>query len=1272
MRKLAQFRNLLIPAAVGLTLAIAAGWYYFGWLPSQQRYLDERNFRLLTTLSGQIGTAVNTFDKMMDNAWDARFDEEHLYQVVHSLERVKKEDIDPDEIRDQYHDPPRIMVRADEGTHYLYFAYKRGDRRQSKKYTLRTDLEKLILGFLPPSGRNPFDVILVAQSDGTVFFQKSAPGISLIKIDELTDQSQVTKSGQTKQINLKSLEQSSNLIQVTVANTPYRLYSEPLPLSLPPFTKKAKNADDAVENPLENNWVLLGLVRADKFRAESMAFPYSYRLGVSFVLLLTLCALPFPKVFLSAPGERLRARDVTAIAVSSCIAMAAVSFGLLDIYHWRRGFEARDEEQMKDLAAAIDKSLGKEQETAYSLLDSLSQGKLFAEALHKARVSPDAPRPTDCDQKSVCRENILADKKTLHLDKYEYLQIVSWSDKKGQQLVKWTVKDHVTPFIKLDDPSISYYRDVRRAFDDPLSGGPNRAPTQGIGPTYSPTTGENITVFWKIEEINEKPTSDGKNKESYCASLVTYPISVIQPILPADFQFAIIRQDGIVVYHSDRTRNLHENFFSEVDQNRELLSRVALESEGSLLGTYTGRGYRLHVHPMKTNAREHWAVIVMRDMRVEETANLEALSLATILFVLYAFIMTLALFLVHGKQKSRGTRNWLWPDSRRASRYRQLVLVNTVAILVLLLVPQLPIRLLILLLAFLVPVTALGYNVAVLKRDTDSLRSLERDKESTNLRWKASYAASFATLLAVVAAVPCLSFFKVAWEFEQKLLIERSQRHLMDDVNERTEFVRSNYRRVTGEIPPKLLESSPVDQNLPTFFYADKFLKSEICSDTKPDGDKAEKCAGGAVQNEDLSLDLLLGSISPVFNPIASESHFLVRAAKRNPPWSLHRSNHGQQEYLQLDGEEPGDAEVISLWTPTQTPPDDWRWWLGASIFGAVLYGLVSFTLRRIFLLRFGGSVEEQKFNPPKKPKALPRNLLVVGYSLAPAIVSLQRRHDVQARDLYQMLSAPVQKAAVVGWSWPGARAPKDPAGDAVTQIVEDGRPIVFHNFERGLENPAASQKMLSALEAVLSRSHGPVVITSRFDPESKAPEEARKHWQELLQSFVRRDLSSYRSWQPAEPPTRLEDMISEEALHDSFFYERPRAQRLVLLQLAQEGLINPNSSAVADELVKEGLVKRSYGMLEIGSAGFAKFLNSAIPRERIKRWESQAMGPHTAAVRTSLLIAGVAVAFFLLYTQGGLVETWTKYMSAVGAALVALFNVVKLVRGGLAGAQPS
>ena len=81
------------------------------------------------------------------------------------------------------------------------------------------------------------------------------------------------------------------------------------------------------------------MVRADQFRKECQAIPYRYFLWLSLLLVLAISATPFLKVFASAPAERLRARDVTAIAVMGCVAATAVTFMLLDSYHWQRGIE---------------------------------------------------------------------------------------------------------------------------------------------------------------------------------------------------------------------------------------------------------------------------------------------------------------------------------------------------------------------------------------------------------------------------------------------------------------------------------------------------------------------------------------------------------------------------------------------------------------------------------------------------------------------------------------------------------------------------------------------------------------------------------------------------------------------------------------------------------------------------------------------------------------------------------------------------------------------
>ncbi len=68
MPTLVRLRSLFLPASIGLLVLVAAGWYNLVWLPSEHKYLDDRNFRLLSTLSEEISSSINNFDKMMDNA----------------------------------------------------------------------------------------------------------------------------------------------------------------------------------------------------------------------------------------------------------------------------------------------------------------------------------------------------------------------------------------------------------------------------------------------------------------------------------------------------------------------------------------------------------------------------------------------------------------------------------------------------------------------------------------------------------------------------------------------------------------------------------------------------------------------------------------------------------------------------------------------------------------------------------------------------------------------------------------------------------------------------------------------------------------------------------------------------------------------------------------------------------------------------------------------------------------------------------------------------
>jgi hypothetical protein len=210
MSKLARFRSFFPPAIIGLALAVVAGLYYFAWLPSQQRYLDDRNFRLLTTLGEQISASINNFDKVLDHASDSGITgktlAEYLKIVAPQLSTFE-DSPDKQVIGGDYGDPPKMTVMANEGTHFLYLAFQRNwDKTETKakaetNYAVGTDLDKLIRELVSPANRNPFDVVLVAQSNGTVIFQSSAPGLGVATIDWFEDESEVAKTGKPEPVN---------------------------------------------------------------------------------------------------------------------------------------------------------------------------------------------------------------------------------------------------------------------------------------------------------------------------------------------------------------------------------------------------------------------------------------------------------------------------------------------------------------------------------------------------------------------------------------------------------------------------------------------------------------------------------------------------------------------------------------------------------------------------------------------------------------------------------------------------------------------------------------------------------------------------------------------------------------------------------------------------------------------------------------------------------------------------------------------------------------
>jgi hypothetical protein len=1342
MPTMARLRTLFVPACIGLLFLVAGGWYYSFWIPTRHRYLDDRNFRVLQTLSEQIRLSVDNFDRMLDNAADAGVKsdnlKEYLANVAPQLEAVDEKEGE-EVIHNDFGDPPKVAIAADEGTHYLYIAFQRDVNDKRIKYAVRADLDKLVKRLVPPDNRNPFDDVLLAQNDGSVIFQKSTlgtqrstPGIEVARIDAFEDENgalgkpedaktEKPESGSAEKHarpdDKKQLSQSSSFRAVTLAGAQYRLYSQPLRLSFPPIAAEAR-AKEIPRGSLGEQWILCGLVRADNFRAESQWMSYTYILWFLGAILLAVAAYPFLRLRLSSQTERLRPRDVVSTALLTCFATAVVTFILLDLYYGRdqceQSGERRADRQMLNLASAIDSSFEKEKEHAFNQLTALTQMPDLLKELQRAQTRlKNRPRLSDhrkdCEPESACRVDILHDKIPDGLHKYPYLQYISWSDENADQQIKWTTRPTVTPFINLAKES--YYADVQKALTDLKKAQGDRhytasIPFEGIASQYSSNTGKNITIFWKLVDAHGKSVLEGLREKAshqkevsheedvFCVSLVSYPISVMDPILPAGFKFAVIRNDGTVVFHSDATRNLRENFFNETDQDQDLRSRVSMRSEGSLVTNYMGKRQRLYVRPMSSSAEQNWSVVVFRDVRLEETLNLEILSLSSVMFLSYAACIALVLLLVHWSGAGRGRGKWLWPDSRQAVTYRILLAANAVAALALCVLPRARSFWILFSAAVVIPISAMLLNFFFFRRRKDSASPKDATGNGGS-GWQLSYVLACAILLLVVAVLPCVSFVKVACDFEHKLFTQRNLLGLASDLENRMAIMRKRYEKADlGSYASQLLAevrtSYPADPATnkgldqqdteePVFSYH-KALNMTICTGDACNPTDRVQIADPRPLSWQSSAELLLSKLTPSYNDLAADDHYLAQATLHDRRWLFYVANKRQEDNAQeqnkgreqvelVTGELDGTERTIaSAWTPLHIPWSGGLWWVGASLFLGILFGLVSFMLRAIFLLDLEGTdpdpSEAADLLSPDSLNAKPKaNLLVIDSGSSKTLANLCAGNGwIESRNMEDLLKVPQQSAMTSD----GTTVPISDQ-NPVERIVRLRHPVLLYGVEKVLRNPETSAKSRVVVREVLRQLDKSVVLSTVEDPVANACDGEMEHWRALLRSFIRVELGSEQVLVPRRAGRRHERRVTTDPYHRWLFDQQSESEKLLLVQLAQEGLVNPNSRGFAQELIRKGLIIRRSGLLSIRNEEFAMFLKHAVSSSTTKRWETEGAGITTASLRFSLLVIGAGVAGFLIYTQGEVFNTWVTYATGFAASVPTFLHLFSLFRGGKA-----
>jgi hypothetical protein len=1154
---------------------------------------------------------------------------------------------------------------------YLYFVYKIDDKREIKA-TAWTKLDSLLSPLLTKRAvENPFDtssddefsnvLIADAATNGTVIFQQDYSEFRVISLDKLT------LADEDQKLDFAVVSQSSGVADVNLAGSRFKLFFHPINLSVPQTGSAAK----------ETHWIVCGLVPASQFRRETWAISYSVLIVFTCLPALGVLIWPFLKLMLIGPKDRLRTADVYFLSFAILIGIFLLtSLGLYGYSYLH--LEGQMDDQLQQLSKNIRHNFDEELGAGLKQLELLTYTKQAQEDFLKLE------KPNDV----VSRNTVFNDLK-LSSQPYPYFDTVAWIDPEGNQRIKWTNNESNTQLIPV----------AFRPYFSNLSEGRYRLFHDGqtekrfwLEPILSRTTGRNEV------EVSELVPGHPKWVSAFDARL----LSLMQPVLPSGYGFAVIDNDGKVLFHSDETHHLGENFFQECDDNRQLLSAVLDRSEMRLDAQYLGSGYRLFTAPV--NNFPNWSLIVFRDKQVLRTAFVEILTLSILLFLFYALILLAAVsifYLININSHSR--RAWLWPSETRTLSYLTSVVVLLIfsAVSFFLIFDRSRSSARVAILTCLISFLGIVFYLINLRLNFrthvgETIKEFRLWKKTSRLRsrvdrYDLAYALNLSFLLLLISIMPSIAIFKFAYESEMELFIKYGQLTMANGLAERDERIRSRYQNPSGIwrdddfIKNRLARTWDVYTN---FFFHTTSPKTG----QNPENSSQQEWPWSYIWIHD-QIPILKDSIVKrgLFNkPFKDGSRSWFQPANDHQSLMLHA----------VIGR-PGDPQ--SDYLVTQVPPFEVSRKVAALVFvlGFLPFFLLFYLIvRKVFLLDlhkpssfsfhawFSREIRGNCFMILEDPFTQDRSLNTTHFH----VVDLKRMaHDVDWAEKFNYQGLPAKKI------------------------------IAVDHFEYRLEEPEVNNQKTYFLDKLLAGWR--VMVISAADPTHYSftngghpGQNGADQWSEITSRFLKvyaEDDGSHTSFldhlkkKEAEalsetgktnrPAKEIKDLIEtlrlecrgkvplqqigREILNQPGFFELTRehlinriarqadtyyhhlwnccsnGERLTLLHLAKDRLLSPKDRDV-EPLMRRGLIVRDPD-LHLINESFRRFVKAEFSSEISDEYQKAKKTSPWHNLKAPLLFALISVVLFLFVTQRDVYDSSLAILTAIITVIPAVFKLL-------------
>lgn len=1114
-----------------------------------------------------------------------------------------------------------------------------------------------------------FDGLLVLSEDGRLLAQdRRLPTQSLGAVVPLHPGSSpevggkaAAEKGSTARPSLRSPTDFSDQASIELAGIEYIAFTQQVLVPVTPVD--AGGSADAPPAPTTLTFTVCALIAKEQLRSQSLGLSPQTLISIGAMVAFGLFSIPFLKLRFIGARERLHPRDIWLLASSLLCATALMVLVILDGH------------TLVNLRERFDAGLFKFSQSVRANLDWESK-----EAVSQLRAS--ARELLEAEPVGMAQGAVLASARNFDYPDFEAAFI---TDLKGFQAHKWMPRTIPTPSIGIQHES--YFPETLAL----TQGAPGR--TQYMySSIIAPTSGLPLGVF--ALPLDEHRLQMGRDippeRRSGIIVMATPMRTVNFPIVAEPFQFVLLNRSGEVTFQQAQGPFRGERFFDSVQggQALELAGRAAARSGLPTAGTYQyrGRSYRMSAMDIPNLQA---TLVVYYDHAVVGALAARVFG-TSVLFMLGIVISMLAGAALAVCWFGKAALDWAWPTPSRAQLYvlGSLVCIGTMLFLLLMrfvLTPNWLTWFLICAPAFVLVVLGSGRVVGWMQRLANKLpcnmdAAAQRSRRLTSLAFQ-----SFAVMaMLAFIAWPASIVYNDAFTLHAAAFARGVEKNWNMAQAKWFGRLQGPVANVGEPLPSQDCAVLPADLRctVPDRLYASQPNYARLVKVRTEKG----------VYNTCANLRVLKGDCITNGTAEAAPESFTLGVAKR-----LAQFGHANTTLLETLQGFSNEQEKTAKHVPLLEGFEWSRWNLGGfSLLIGAMSLLVGSISKHVLGVGLTHDVVLDEHDLFKRGDGTRWVLLRPSSSMLAHVVG----PDTILVDLRDMQLTPDLKQPAEGKTLcvlHVERRLSDPAWrDALLSLLNTRTPgcIVITSDIDPLYY--LTQRSREKEDSLRSLGHEDSERRKEAEEDSRNLRDELAHWGVALSEVrkIRQAPAPFPEIPVAAARRHLRDKLVEECANIDFLVDigarllrRPdleayrweeivgfildaaepfyrslwelcsREERLVLIQLAQEGLVNPRRVELVRRLARRGLVLFD-PRVRLMNESFQRFARTVETPERIAEWERTTEGMSWSRLGTPLYALAAVIIAILLFTEQAMFTSVLAIATGAATTLGSLRNL--------------